>query len=298
MLPALAWRRPIHMRLPSVPSLVREPLVQFLALGAALFLLVQWRGAEAGPGSRRITITTGQVEALSAGFARTWRRPPTAAELKGLVDEFVREEMAYREAVAMGLDRDDAIIRRRLRQKLEFLIEDMATSVPVTDEDLRTWLAEHPAQFRTDPVVSFLQVYVSPDRRGAAAEADARALMAELEAAGSEVDPAAFGDRIMLPSGLDSAPPFEVARVFGADFADTVFALAPGRWHGPVVSGFGLHLVYVLDRSDGTLPDLDGVRPLVEREILNARRIAQLDAMYDRLLERYAVTVNLADSTQ
>ena len=117
-------------------SVLREPLVHFLALGALLFLFFEWRGGS-GPGSSRIAITPGLIEHLTSGFARTWQRPPTDAEIKGLIDDYVKEEIATREALGMGLDRDDTIIRRRLRQKLEFLVEDAVSSSAPTDAELQ-----------------------------------------------------------------------------------------------------------------------------------------------------------------
>ena len=165
----------------------REPLVHFLAIGALLFLVFNWRGG-GGPSSNRIVITPGQIDSMVAGFGRTWQRPPTEQELKGLVDDYVREEMATREAMALGLDRDDTVIRRRLRQKLEFVAEDTIDAAPATDAELQAWLDAHPETFRTEPQVAFRQVYLSPDRRGAAVDADARALLAQLSAAGPSVD--------------------------------------------------------------------------------------------------------------
>ena len=123
---------------------LREPLVHFLALGALLFALSHWRG---GAGSNRIVITPGQIDSLVAIFARTWQRPPTEEELKGLVDDYVRDELATREGLAIGLDRDDTVIRRRLRQKLEFLVEDSPDAAPVTDAELQAWLEQHPDQY-------------------------------------------------------------------------------------------------------------------------------------------------------
>ena len=140
--------------------------MHFLAIGMLLFLVFHWRGGS-GPGSDRIVITPGQIDSMVAGFARTWQRPPTEQELKGLLDDYVREEMATREAVAIGLDRDDAIIRRRLRQKLEFMAADSVDATPPTDAELETWLKEHSDMFRTDPEVAFRQVYLSPERHGA-----------------------------------------------------------------------------------------------------------------------------------
>ena len=148
---------------------LREPLVHFLLLGALLFALFNWLGGDTGPMSNRITVAQAQVEQLAAAFGKTWQRPPTEAELKGLVDEYVREEIAYREAVAMGLDRDDTIIRRRMRQKLEFLVEDAAGATPATDAELQAYLDAHPDAFRVEgsrlALVEFLLLLDKPDGR-------------------------------------------------------------------------------------------------------------------------------------
>jgi hypothetical protein len=268
----------------------REPLVHFLALGGLLFLVFQVRGGRAG--SSRIVITPGQIDAMVAGFSRTWQRPPSDVELKGLVDDYVREEIATREAMALGLDRDDTIIRRRLRQKLEFVAEDTVDATPPTDADLQAWLDGHPEAFRIEPAVSFRHVYLNPDRRGAAAAADAVSLLAQLSAAGPAARIDEAGDPLMLPRELERSTRSEVARQFGDEFADAVVTVEPGRWTGPIRSGYGLHLVFVRERADGRVPTLAEARPAVEREFLAARRRRELDAMYERLLARYQVTVD------
>jgi len=270
-------------------SFLREPLVHFLALGALLFLWYQWSGGGAGPGSSRIVLTGGRIESLVAGFQKTWQRPPSEAELKGLIDDYVREEIATREATAAGLDRDDTIIRRRLRQKLEFLVEEAIDSTELTEEELTAWLAAHADNYRIEPQLAFRQVYVSRDRRGASAEADAKALLARLEKEGPDAPLDEVGDSLMLPSEFALAPRREVARTFGEKFADAVLALPPGRWAGPVESGYGLHLVLVRERIGGAEPELQLVRAQVERDFLADRRRRQLDAMYERLLEKYTV---------
>ena len=268
----------------------REPLVHFLVLGALLFLAFQWRGAD-GPGSNRIVLTPGQIEALAAGFARTWQRPPTDEELKGLIDDHVRDEIATREAMALGLDRDDTVIRRRLRQKLEFAAEDAIDATPPTEADLQSWLDQNAAKYQTDPQVAFRQVYLSPDRRGAAVEEDARKLLARLSGARPDAPTDTVGDVLMLPGEMPLSSRTEVARQFGEEFADALLVQEPGRWAGPVRSGYGLHLVHVRERIDGRLPLLADVRQLVERDFMAARRRQRLDAMYERLLQRYRVTV-------
>ena len=273
--------------------LLREPLVQFLLLGALLFVYFEWKGGGSGPGSTRISITPGLVEHLASGFARTWQRPPTDAELKGLIDDHVKEEIATREAVAMGLDRDDTIIRRRLRQKLEFLVEDAVDQVPPTDAELQAWLEKHAEAFRAESRVALRQVYLSTERRGAAARGDAEKLLARLEAAGKDARIDSLGDPSMLPRELPLGPLSEVARAFGTEFAARIDAVAPGQWTGPVESPYGLHLVLVPERVAPARPALGDVRPVVERELLAERRRTQLLALYERLLAKYTVTIEM-----
>jgi hypothetical protein len=271
--------------------LLHEPLVLFLLAGSLLFLVVQWRGDGGGPGSNRIVITPGLIDHLAAGYAATWQRPPSDAELKGLIDDYVREEIATREAVAMGLDRDDTIIRRRLRQKLEFLVGDEAGSTPPTDAELTAWLDRHSEALRTEPRVSFRQVYVRPDRHGTPAAAEAAKLLAKLRAAGPDVAIAQIGDASMLPAEQPLEPVREVERAFGADFARELLTVPPGQWTGPLESPFGLHLVYVRERVAGGKPAMEDVRPLVEREVRSERRAAQIQALYDRWLAKYVITI-------
>jgi len=268
----------------------REPLLHFLVLGALLFLVFNWRGG-GGPSSNRIVITPGQIDSMAAGFARTWQRPPSEPELKGLIDDYVREEIATREAMALGLDRDDTIIRRRLRQKLEFVAEDTIDATPPTDAELQAWMTQHPETFRVEPQVAFRQVYLSPDKHGASTGVEGQRLLTQLTAGGPRVDTAALGDPLMLPREVERTTRADVARVFGEEFADAVLKVEPGRWTGPLRSGYGLHFVFVTERQEARTPALAEVRPLVEREFLSARRTRELSQMYERLLERYRVTM-------
>jgi hypothetical protein len=271
--------------------LLGEPLVHFLLLGGLLFVYFEWRGGAGGPGSSRIAITPGRIEHLASGFARTWQRPPTDAELKGLVDDYVKEEIATREAVSLGLDRDDAVIRRRLRQKLEFLVEDAVDTAPPTDAELLEWLDTHPEAFRPEPQLSFRQVYLSAERRGESAAADAERLLARLRAAGPSAAIDRLGDPSLLPAEGPLAPLREVARSFGDAFAKSLVAVEPGQWTGPLESPYGLHLVLVRERLAPAEPALAEIRPLVEREVVAERRRRSLDELYEKLLDRYTVTI-------
>lgn len=271
-------------------SLLREPLVHFLALGALLFLYFHWKG-NSGLASTSIVVTHAQIEQLAVGFARTWQKPPTEAELKGLIDEYVKEEIATREAVAMGLDRDDVIIRRRLRQKLEFLAEDTLQTSPPSDADLNAWIAAHPDSFRSDPQIAFRQVYLSPQRHGASITTDAEKLLVKLRASGPKVSIEHYGDPTMLPAEQPRAPLFDTSRSFGDEFAKQVMSAETGKWVGPVESAYGLHLVLVTEKIPAAQQPLTSIRSQVEREVQLERKHKELQALYDRLLEKYSVKI-------
>lgn len=269
---------------------LQEPLVHFIALGAAMFVGFHLWG-DPGAGSSRIVVTSGRIEALATGFLRTWQRAPTDQELKGLIDEFLREELAAREALAMGLDRDDTIIRRRLRQKLEFLAEDTVEAAPPTDAELQAWLDAHPEIYRREPSLAFRQVFLSPNRRGQAVEADALRLRQQLAAAGPDADLEALGDSLMLPRDVALSTRSDIVRLFGSGFAEDILKIEPGVWSGPIRSGYGVHIVLVRRRQDGDVATLADVRSRVERDFLSDRRRRHVDAMYSRLLGRYRVVI-------
>lgn len=270
---------------------LREPLVQFLLIGALLFAVFDLRGGDTA--EQRIVITPGQVDALAAGWVRTWNRQPTEQELKAQIDEFVREEIAVREARALGLDQDDTVIRRRLRQKFEFSAEDSLEARLPTDAELQAYLDTYPDNFRGDPRLSLRQVHLGTQRGNALLD-DAREMLGRLEAAGASADVSALGDSRLLPTRLDETTATEVARIFGEDFARALPKAETGRWFGPLKSGYGLHLVIVDRIEGGRLPALADVRPLVERDFMAERRRRALDEMYAKLLTRYPVHIEPA----
>lgn len=286
------WLRPSIARL---RRLLQEPLIHFLAIGAALFAFSQWSAGGSGQASKTIVLTSGQIQHMAAGFTKVWQRPPTESDLKGLIDDWVREEIAVRAAVEAGLDRDDTVIRRRLRQKLEFLTEDLAEASAPTEQDLQAWFSEHANKFQNEPRVAFRQVFVSRERRGVTAEADAIAILDQLKKnPDASID--GLGDPTMLPLDIGLEPFSDVGDTFGPGFAGRINALTPGAWAGPVSSTYGLHLVLVLDRAEGTKPDFSAVRAEVERELMLARRKQALSAMYERLLKNYTVVIERAAS--
>ena len=271
--------------------ILREPLLHFLMLGAAIFAVYGLFSERGGNDPARIVITAGQVASIELGFTRTWHRPPTSDELEGLIRDRVREEVYYREAMALGLDKDDTIIRRRLRQKLEFLTDDVVSETQPTDAELGAYLAAHPDLFRVQREFTFSHVYLNPEKHGERLTRDTAAVFAQLNEAGGEADVSAFGDSFLLGHTFAAVSSAEVAAQFGQPFATKLSEVSPGQWQGPVASGYGVHLVFVSGRSEGRVPTLDDVREAVSREWDNARRLAANDALYREMLKRYAVVI-------
>jgi len=273
-----------------VKNLAREPLLHFLLLGALIFVAFKFISSETSqPG--KILITQGKIESLETGFSRTWRRPLTASELEGLIRDYVREEVFAREAVALGLDKDDTIIRRRLRQKLEFVSEDVAAHADPNDEQLRAYLKQHADAFRGDRRFTFRQVYLNPQQRGTNLRRDASQLLAQLRRSGGQTDISALGDSLLLENEFNGIAAVEVVKRFGEPFAATLGDMPVGRWQGPITSGFGVHLVLMTERTDGSMPALEVVRAAVRREWINARRLESNEKFYQTLLQRYTVTI-------
>jgi len=236
-------------------------------------------------------ISASRVEALAGNFATVWMRPPTAVELKGLIDDYVAEEVYYREAIAMGLDQDDTVIRRRLRQKMEFISEDVAAATEPTDAQLQAYLEQHADKFALPATLTFQQVYLSAERRGEAVRADAEKLLAELQAGRGPADPAEAGDATLLPATMEAASPQVIANTFGEEFARQIDEAPVGQWSGPIESGFGLHLVKVDERVAGSAPTLVEIRPIVLREWQSEQRRAQNKSFLDTLRSKYEVRV-------
>jgi len=199
--------------------LIKEPLLHFLVLGIALFVthgFVSKRNT-AEPG--QIVVTQGTIENLAITFSRAWKRPPTDEDLAGLVQDYVREEVYYREALAMGLDRDDTIIRRRLRQKLEFVTDDITALAEPTDAELADYLKSHLENFRVEQRFTFSQVYLSPDKHGDRLDQDTAQLLMRLRQEGRDTDVSKLGDSFLLERRFEDTPGSEIGKQFGDKFA-------------------------------------------------------------------------------
>lgn len=275
-------------------DVLKRPTIHVALLGmivAAAFLIAN--GPPTGDQTHRVVVTGADVLQLKASFVRTWQREPTAKELQGALEQHIRQEVLYREALARGYDRDDLVVRRAMQQKMEFLASSQAMAQPPTEEEIAAFFSLRQERYRLPAVVDFAQVYVSPDRRGAEAEGDAKEFLRRLRIEDPVPnDVTSWGDPIMLKTFLTDQTEQDVSAGFGAEFASAVVAMEVGRWEGPIVSGYGLHLVKVVRREDSRIPVWSEVsRRIVSDMEFEARNSAR-DQLYQEIAQTYEVMLN------
>lgn len=264
--------------------LLREPLVHFLLIGLLLFVVYAAIGRSTD--NRDIRIDDNVIASLNAQFQNTWQRAPTASEMNALVDSYVREQIFYREGVALGLDRDDPTITRRVSQKFTTIAEESDGARPPSDADLERWLHQHANRYADPLLVTFDQITFQPSRRNVP---ETSALDAAREALAEGADPQALGNGHMLLFHYELYPIDLVQRDFGLNFARGLLKVRRGAWEGPVPSGYGLHLIRVEKVLPGRLPKLDEVRIAVARDYEEERRRKSVDETYRELLRSYRI---------
>lgn len=273
---------------------LREPLVHFLLIGILLFAVDHYMQPVGGavPSSKQIQLSVDELTQLVMLFQSQWRREPTAQELNRLVENEVQEEILYREGLAMGLDKDDTIVKRRMAQKLQFLAEDVATAREPEAAELRSWFEKNKAMFAQPSRVSFRHLYFSPDRRGERAREDAAKALAMLvgqpqdaKMAGSLADPFMFQDFYR-----DRVPEY-LGKEFGPQFAQAVAKLSPGSWQGPIESGFGWHLVFVDTVIPGRVPAFEEIEADVKTAWLGEQKAQAWEKAYKAMRAKYTVLI-------
>jgi hypothetical protein len=265
---------------------LREPLLHFFVFGGLIFMLFV---AVSGPDPEpldTIVITPERIEQLTTGFQRVWQRPPSEAERRTLIDGFVREEIYYREALALGLDRNDTVVRRRLYQKMEFMTDSGADLLEPRPGELEAFLAGHEQTFRREPRLAFEQIFLGENPAPERIEAALAALRAD-----PATDAAPWGERSLLPVQFALYGPDAINGVFGKGFFDQLAQIPPGAWAGPVESAYGVHLARISDSVAGRLPSLEEVRDAVLRDWKTARSLELREAYYARLRQRYVVKI-------
>jgi peptidyl-prolyl cis-trans isomerase C len=278
--------------LSAVKRWLGEPLLHFLVLGAGLFAMSVYlnRGPGGVPSSTQIALTLDDLRQVESYFESQWQRPPTPEEFDRLVENKVQEEVLYREALAMGLDKDDTIVRRRMAQKMQFLAEDVATAREPTTEELKSWFEQNDAKFAQPSRLGFRHLYFSPDRRGARARDDAAKALRQLAGQPEDAKVAAsLGDPFMFQDYYrDRAPDF-LGKEFGPQFAQAVEQLSPGSWQGPIESGFGWHLVYLDTVIPGRIPAFEEIEPDVRTAWLGEQKALAWKKAYKDMRSKYTV---------
>lgn len=271
--------------------------MHFLALGAVLFgvYALTNRGPAVAPTSRQIVLTLDDLRQMQITFAAKWQRPPTQREMIAMFEDRVREEILYREALAMGLDKDDTIVKRRMAQKMEFLAADVSGAHEPTPQELRSWYEKNGERFSQPGRVTLHHLYFSPDRRGARAKDDAaKALRSVSGKRGDDPAVARVGDPFMFQSYLADRDPSELAKEFGPGFARGVFGLAPGSWLGPIESGYGWHLVFVDAATPLRVPTFEEIQPEVTAAWKAEQHSEAARKAYEAMRAKYQLIVPAA----
>ena len=268
----------------------REPLIHFFILGLAVFGLhaaLDRKPEAAVNDPYLVEVSSADIEWMRTIFNKQMGREPTVQDLRGQVNQLIREQILSREAVAMGIDEGDMVVRRRLAQKMEFLFKDLSAMTEPTEDDLRKYFYENRQKYETSPLVTFTQVYFSIDSRGVdGAKQAAQALIKE------DADPYSvptLGDASILSPGCTQCSVTEIKNRFGTDFAEAVKNLEPGTWNGPVKSAYGFHAVYIHERQDAKLPNFRDIFDRIKNDWMSVNREENTRRVYGDIRSRYRV---------
>ena len=283
------WRQSIT---PVIKQWLREPLLHFLILGAALFAVYASvnRGRGGMAQSKEIVVSLDELQQMDTYFVSQWHRQPTPAEFQAMVEDKVREEVLYREGLAMGLDKDDEIVKRRMAQKMQFLAEDVAAAHEPSTAELKAWFEKNSRKFALPSRYSFRHLYFSPDKRGKSGEEDAAKALTKI--AGQPHDSklaGSLGDQFMFQDFYGDRTPEAVAKEFGPQFAVALEKLKPGSWQGPVESGYGWHLVFITTVIPGRVPAFEEMEPDVKSAWLAEQKQQAWQKAYKDMRAKYAV---------
>jgi PPIC-type PPIASE domain len=275
-------------------TLLGEPMLHFLVIGIALFGAYRWMSPR-DSGGHRIVITQGVVDDLVTQHVAARGREPSSTELNHLIESYVHDEVLYREGVKLGLERDDIVVKRRVRQKIEMIAEEDASTRAPSDVDLFAYLTANPARFVQPAILTFEQVFIGESTSGPAV---VQAVAITREGLRSGTDPEKLGKPTLLPRRMTRTPVDLVARDFGASFAHALENVPVGEWVGPIDSSFGAHYVRVADRTPAAAPQLAAVRDQVVREWENERRQRARDDAYTKMRGEYQVSIETTLATE
>jgi len=275
---------------------LQEPLVQFFVIGMCIYAAYGLYGTpDEGFADNTIVVDASRINAFKTAWQQRWNRPPTEQELNGLINQFIREDILYREAIAMGLDKDDPITRRRMAQKLEFLSKDIASLKQPVDGELESFFEENRELYKTPDLITFTHIFIDPDKRGDATLDDAALLLSELQAAGPpDSSVPGLGDRFMLQNYYPQKTELEIRKLFGSGFTTSIMQLEVEQRHGPVLSGYGTHLVYVNALEIAPLPKFEDVQANVMENWQAVQQEEFNEAYFESLKSRYQIVIENA----
>ncbi len=266
----------------------KEPLLHFLIIGALIFVVFSIANKDAiDVSGNKIVVTSAEIVRLSDNWSKKWNRQPTETELKGLIESYIKEEVYYREALALGLDQNDTILRRRLMQKMEFLSNDLAELNQPDESALNKYFLDNQEKYKLPARMSFTHIYFSLDKRGAKVVEDAKSVLSGLNALRAPE----LGDSFMMEYDFVQETPFEVERLFGKSFAEQLFTLETNTWQGPIESGYGLHLVRISEKIDSRMPELASVIDKVHTDLMFEQKQKMNKDIYEKFKERYEIVV-------
>ena len=267
---------------------LRDPIAQFVLIGLFLVVLnhvwTSWQGAQ----GRTISVSTAEIERLEKLWANTAGRLPTGEDRAQIIAQFVQEEVLVREAERLGLGDNDTIIRRRLAQKMDFLAGDESLPDDPSDAVLEAWFEDNRQQFAAPELRSFIHVYFSPEKHGPAINIVAEQALQQLQSGGEWKR---TGDPYIQKRSYAALPKAEVQRLFGPDFAESLFALSPGQWSKPIGSAFGLHLVRIETVDNSAQADFEPVKADVLAAWREEKRSDAKQAALDKLVQGYDVVI-------
>ena len=275
-------------------KLFREPLVQFVAVGAAIYLAFGLIGkpGEAPSSDKTVVVEAAEIEWMQTSWQQRWNRLPTDEELDSLIQQYIRETILYREALALELDRDDAIVRRRMVQKMEFLARDLAAMAPVTEAELQEYFTDRRDAYQPPTSYTFTQVFFNPDKRGDAILEEAEAAKAQLSSQPDAIDRAGELGDMLLQNYYPRYSQLDIEKQFGTGFAASLVDLSPQQWHGPILSGYGVHLVYVHAINESAPVRFADVRDRVRQNWEDELRESINEEFYQTLRDRYTIVID------
>ena len=271
--------------------LLREPLLHFLVIGAAIFFLYNQVGTPIEK-DNRIVINKTILEMLATDWIRRTGRPPTSQQREQQLKQYIREQVLSREAKTLGLDQNDIIIRRRLTQKMQFLFDDLNSIPEPTDAELVAFISNHKERFIVPATLSFTHVFLDTDKRGKAIQHQAKQLLSQLQESAVAVDTSVLGDQTLLPHQFDNETKKQLSNLLGDEFTEKIYTLPVNQWAGPVASGYGLHLVYVSSRTEAKLPLLAEIRESVSSEWRTVKQREANDIFYQSIHQRYEIILD------